>query len=138
MVDDSLKGASFGVDQKNYLMHKNEFINSSIIINIIVNGINRTRDNADSDYYTTDAGSGDYGTETSEAPWIGIYDDALKRNLVDRGFNVDPGYNVDPRFNVEVHQEAQPYQTPDIGRERVYGFDGKPIRQYVNPPPTEA
>lgn len=99
MVDDSPKGASFG--QKNSLMHHNQIINSSIIINIIVNGKNRTRDLRDSDY-------------------MNIYDDAINQNLVDRGFKVDPRFNVDPRYNVEVQQVAQPYQKPDMGLVRIF------------------
>jgi len=36
-------GASFGITQQNSLLHGNHFINSSIIIKIIVNGKNETR-----------------------------------------------------------------------------------------------
>ncbi|KAG5684388.1 hypothetical protein PVAND_013623 [Polypedilum vanderplanki] len=40
-------GASFGIHQKNSLIHGNYILNSSIIINIIVNGRNKTLDDED-------------------------------------------------------------------------------------------
>ena len=53
----NLKGSSFGIHQKSSLIHGNNIINSSIIINIIVDGSNRNRslidelmDDSDSDY----------------------------------------------------------------------------------------
>lgn len=126
MVDDSLKGASFGFEQNNSLMHHNEIINSSIIINIIVNGKNRTKDEVGLDYD---------GSEDSELHWMDIYDDAKKQGLVDRGFNVDPDNNVDPGFNVEAHQVAQPYLKPDLGLARVYHNKIRILEDQSNPPP---
>jgi|SRR5690349_15085871 len=101
MVVDYLKGHP-GFEQRNSLMHHNEIINSSIIINIIINGRNRTRSELQEDF-------------------SGPIDD----QLIDRAFDVDR-YNIDPNFNIKVEQAAEPYQKPDIGLVKISNHPPRP------------
>lgn len=93
-------------------MHHNNIVNSSIIINIIVNGKNHS--NHETPYPTTELPITDAPTTeppatesqtdpTTEAPEI----DAWRNNLVDQGW-----INVDPRYGVAIKQIAQPYDAP--------------------------
>lgn len=54
-IHQNSKASSYGFDQRNSLMHHNEIIGSSIVINIIVNGKNET--------------AWKPNEPTSEAPW---------------------------------------------------------------------
>lgn len=98
----SLKGSSgLGVVQTNSLMHHNQIVNSSIIINIIINGKNESHDMLD---------------ETMNG-WQSIVTEEDSTTSLPR--------EDDPGFWMPVAH--QPYQKPDLGflklndrRERPY------------------
>lgn len=87
----SLKGSSgLGYVQTNSLMHHNQIVNSSIIINIIINGKNESHAMLD---------------KTIESWQSTVSEEDSTTTLPSE---------IDPGFWMPV-QEHQPYQKPDLG-----------------------
>lgn len=76
-------------------MRNNHIVNSSIIINIIVNGKNESKDELPAWIdFPTEAPTEEWNDESTEKP-----------------FDVDPGYFIQP----QLQGNPQAYQQPDIG-----------------------
>lgn len=92
MMEISLKGSSgLGVVQTNSLMHHNQIINSSVIINIIINGKNESHAMLD---------------ETIKG-WQSTVSEEDSSTTLPK--------EIDPGFWMPVQAEHQPYQKPDFG-----------------------
>jgi hypothetical protein len=111
MTHFKLKGASFGIEQKNSLMHHNQIINSSIIINIIVNGKNESRDLLQS--FVSDESSADYFPKIFVWDIDPIFDQAT---LEDK--------DIDPVFNRPTVNDNKPFEVdPGFGPPKLDGCD---------------
>lgn len=106
------KGVSF--EPKGSLLHHNYIVNSSIIINIIVNGRNRTHDFLMMDSSMED----DDDTLFLIDPSFGIPDDA-------------PDNDSDPQIipTGEPRDDFMPYQKPSNGRLQISDRFNRPLIQ---------
>lgn len=124
MTTISLKGSALGFKQANSLMNHNNIFNSSIIINIIINGKNHSRrwtDETD-DYtsYPTAETPGDYPYTIPAYYPFGFQDTTEPpRNFPDLD---------DPRFWMPV-QTAPPDEEPDNG---FLKFNDRRVRPHVS------
>lgn len=113
------KGISF--EPKGSLLHHNYIVNSSIIINIIVNGRNRTHDFLMMDSSMEDDDDSLFLIE----PGFGIPDDASDNNL-------------DPQIipNGEPRDDFMPYMKPSNGRVQILDRYNRPMIQIPPAPET--
>jgi hypothetical protein len=96
-----LKGTSYGFVQTNSLMHHNQIINSSIIINIIINTKNESRGTLE---------------EATEWPWIETTKPSTEKpEIQNQSKHPLLSGDLDTGFWMPAQDRPEPYQKPDFG-----------------------